>query len=46
MMFTNSRLLAVTLALIALTSMFVSAQKRRDPLTADEVDQLREQAHP
>jgi uncharacterized coiled-coil DUF342 family protein len=44
MMLKNSHVFAIIFALISFGSLFTAAQKRRDPLTDDEIDQLREQA--
>ena len=44
MMKAMPRLKIALLAMLALASLAAHAQKRRDPLTDDEVDQLREQA--
>src|SRR5205085_5223207 len=44
MISTTSRFRYALLAVVALASLCAMAQKRRDPLTDDEVDQLREQA--
>ena len=44
MISTTSRFRYALLAVVALASLCATAQKRRDPLTDDEVDQLREQA--
>src|SRR5579884_213089 len=44
MTFTTSRFRIALLALVTLASLFSAAQRRRDPLTEEEADQLREQA--